>query len=782
MIRALSARLIASSSMSIVNDRITSLADLEDVDSAISDIQQLKSRIQSIVEQKLADLPDGEADKARHESAKEAVILIKNLLEVEPEDALTSLSVISERYGQLNTISSMKPLLSRKHELKGNQAFLLQAETIENSTAELDIPECLGKIKSIMEESSPMVPESLKEQTYLHLTKLLHQKANKERETLEASLSSNLKKVDWLSAKDTKQFNTTSIMHDFNQLIELQANTEGLGVPQYPETWWGLQVLLEPIVSRFKFHFDSPNKDTNKLSKPEWALEYIENFLKDNLDVVLVLIGDTFEKFDLIATFEVISTLLQPIRDKFANMMATINQNVVAYEHEHTNLERTGRILSHLIYELSAFDQRLKNIYYYNPHATLKEQDLEPWLGLTYDLLFPKEVNSETPGANNWIQFELNLATKRFQSEIIEPENSFHIDIDFLSSQQSNGIQLKPTYSAYNLTQLFENLTSHYRTLNILKYQLKYISNIQLKLIDLYANEIKQRLDQFSRSFALKMSLNFLSKGLNRTSDKEQVSSETSVANILKGLQILTELYCLAKYIRTHLQQWGDEVFFVELHQAYRSVAPTAEYSETLFDSAVRDYDQLLEQILNKNEELFKKEIRTSLKSYVNSSQWNQPIKEADLIFEPSGELSMIATNLPVYLNYIQRCVSNSDYYVIVDKIVSLLSIILREYVITNNQFNSLGVKQLQVDVGFLTSRLANLLLLDPTALTYTTSLNKDFLRIQDSVKFLNTVNAETAIKYKRQYDRIGELRKSFDNNLCNLSDHSISDLIVRIV
>ena len=149
---------------------------------------------------------------------------------------------------------------------------------------------------------------------------------------------------------------------------------------------------------------------------------------------------------------------------------------------------------------------------------------------------------------------------------------------------------------------------------------------------------------------------------------------------------------------------------------------------------------------------------------------------------DPSGELSMVVTNIPVFLDYIQRCVSKSDYYVIVDKIVSLLSVILREYIITNNQFNSNGVKQLQVDVEFLTARLLTALLLDPQALTYTTLLNKDYLRIADSVKFLNVVNLETASKYKRQYDRIGELRRMFDNNLQNLSDHSISDLIVRII
>lgn len=771
-------------SMNIVNDKITSLADLEDVDSTIAELQGLKARIQAVVDKKLADEPAEAINSVRRETAIEAVNFIKELTGVETSAAMVRISEGEEKYGKTAALASLEPLLHRKFELQHNQIFLSQAAKIEQQISHADIAESLTGIRTLMDETSDMVPSALKEQTYDRLTKLLHKKVETKRKSLEESLAKGLSQVNWLSSGDEgfeKQFDSTLIVNDFKQLISLQANTEGLGVPKYPQSWWSLDILLEPITSRFKFHFDTPNKDTNKLSKPEWAFEFIENFLKGNLDLVLLLIGDTFEKLDLIATFEIITTLLQPVRVKVVKMMGIINKNIIAYEGDSANSERTGRILSHMIFELSAFDQRLKNIYYYNPYTTLSSKESEVWLGLTYDLLLGEQGN-ESAGANNWIQFELNLATKRFNSEIIEPENSFNIDLDFLSSQLNTDTQLKPSYSAYNLTQLFDSLTSHYHTLNILKYQLKYVSNIQLKLIDLYASEIRLRLQKFNLSFSLKMSLNFLPKGLNRNTEKEAASNETSVANGLKGLQMLTELYCLAKYIRTQLQQWGDDLFFVELCRAYQQVSPSSEVSDTLFEPAISDYDKLLEDILAKYEDFFKKEIRTSLKSYVNSSQWNQPMLDNETIPDPSGELSMVVINMPVFLDYIQRCVSRSDYYVIVDKIVSLLSVILREYIITNNQFNSNGVKQLQVDVDFLTARLLTALLLDPQALTYNTLLNKDYLRIVDSVKFLNAVNVETALKYKRQYDKIGELRRMFDNNLQNLSDHSISDLIVRII
>lgn len=763
--------------MDIINDRITSLNDLDNIDATIAELKSLKTHIQTVVDEKVAVLPQQATNAVQLKTAAEAVGHIKELLAIETAQALQRVPSVEEKYGKTALLASVDPLLRRKLELQQNLLFLERATLMEEKIASSDTDNVLADIRTFMAESNHLVPSALKEQTYDYLTRLLHAKVNKRRQALQQSLAQKLAAVDWLAAEDAsgKQFDPSNIVDEFKQLVHLQANTEGLGVPKYPQCWWALQLLLEPFTSRFKFHFDSPDKKTNKLSKPEWAFEYVEKFLQENLEVVLLIIGDTFEEWDLIATFEVITVLLEPVRHKVVRMMEVVNKNVVAYEADPTNYERTGRILSHLIFELSAFDQRLKNIYYYNPHTTLSGATKETWYGLTYDLFVDGSL-VESAGANNWIQFELKLATERFNSEIIEPETAFNIDLDFLALQSTNEHQLKPSYSAQNLAQLFDSLTSHYHTLDILKYQLKYISNIQLKLIDLYASEIRRRLQQFNLSFALKMSLSFLPKGLNR---EKESASETSVANSLKGLQILTELYCLAKYIRSQLQQWGDDLVFVELFRAYQAVSADNNGDETLFDSSIRDYDKLLADILHKYDDFFKKEIRTSLKSYVNSSQWNQSVSDSDP--DPSGELSVVVANTPVFLNYILRCVSRADYYVIADKIVSLLSVILREYVITNNQFNASGVRQLRVDVDFLSARLAPVLMLD-ASLAYSTHMNKDFLRINDSVKFLNHIDVETALKYKRLYDRTGELRKMFDNNLLSLSDHSISDLIVRIV
>ena len=84
-----------------------------------------------------------------------------------------------------------------------------------------------------------------------------------------------LKENKWLNNSSIPNQALTLISKQFNELICLQSIVL---IPAYPETWWGLDLLLEPIITRFNYHFNSVNKETNKLSKPEWALDFLENF------------------------------------------------------------------------------------------------------------------------------------------------------------------------------------------------------------------------------------------------------------------------------------------------------------------------------------------------------------------------------------------------------------------------------------------------------------------------------------------------------------------------
>ena len=63
---------------------------------------------------------------------------------------------------------------------------------------------------------------------------------------------------------------------------------------------------------------------------------------------------------------------------------------------------------------------------------------------------------------------------------------------------------LRPTYSAYGLVKLISNLNSHFQTLNIVKYQLQFVSN-SVGLIDKYYDIIKKHYKEYNNKYSFKM-------------------------------------------------------------------------------------------------------------------------------------------------------------------------------------------------------------------------------------------------------------------------------------
>ena len=137
---------------------------------------------------------------------------------------------------------------------------------------------------------------------------------------------------------------------------------------------------------------------------------------------------------------------------------------------------------------------------------------------------------------------------------------------------------------------------------------MKYVSNIQLKLIELYYDKLKQLLRNFGDSFNLKLVLNFIPGGLGNDSSTNTDSNNTK--NGLKGLEILTELYCLTKFVNNNLEQWSEELVFIQLWNSYKSISnKTHSFGLTIFDNSISDFLSLLSKILSNYEQFFRKEI-----------------------------------------------------------------------------------------------------------------------------------------------------------------------------
>lgn len=776
--------------MEYMNANFTSIRDLDSIDDRISELEACKLKIDEAVKAKVSnDSRSSSNVSTQYEEKKnrrvEEVLGELNLLLTKPDDeALAQVGTLIEDYGNLAVLDNVSLLYKRKQKLKLGMAFLQNARDLEAEIESLAIEDItrVSQTKDRLQKLAighEIIPVSIK--VIKQLSDALGDKIATFKKKLEDEFRNVLEEIKWLAPKFEKrsipQAKMASIHTYMSKLFELQSINS---TPEYPDTWWATDVLLEPIVVRFNYHFNTANKETNKLSKPEWALNFIENFLSENLLYLKLVIGDTIKPFSGIIDYEIINTLLNPVREKMFKMIESINENIAKSQEGQENREKSGRILSHLIFELSSFDQRLRNVYKFNPYV--KDIAILPskkWMGLTGDILL--HGDNENLAAVNWLNFEFELATERFNTEIIHSEKAFKIDFDYQASQEPKTFHerlLKPTYSAYNLTKLFNNLTSHHKTLNIVKYQLKYVSNIQLKLIELYYDKLKQLLRNFGDSFNLKLVLNFIPGGLGNDSSTNTDSNNTK--NGLKGLEILTELYCLTKFVNNNLEQWSEELVFIQLWNSYKSISnKTHSFGLTIFDNSISDFLSLLSKILSNYEQFFRKEIKASLKNYVNSSQWDIGTNNN---LEASSDLSLLVNNLPIYMSYLEKCLSDLDYYLITNKIVTLLSVVLREFIITNNQFSATGVKQFKVDFEFIISQLKRSLLLSLSLNDNSNINNKEYLKVNESIEFLLEIDTQTAKLFKNHYDKIPELRSKFDGGLKHLSNNEINDLVFRIL
>lgn len=760
-----------------INSSFSTLDDLSNASEKIEELKKLQTHVKEIAESKAANTtpsPTSSSEqvlttKLNQEKLEQAISQlttdILQLENVDDENVVDILQLIIEDHGDL-------PILI---DLKGQYEIKLETvKTIEKLKQWKSIQEKLNQKLTLYELKELYDQISSLDETNEDLVIQLNTELELRKSELESGFKVTLKESKWLSDKSISNQALTSISTQFQDLIILQSINAS---PIYPNTWWGLELLLEPIITRFNYHFNSANKETNKLSKPEWAFDFLESFLTENLPLLQIIVDDTFIPLQKIGVYEIITCLLNPLRNKVEKMVELIDDRVSATSGT-SSLEKNGRLLSHLIFELSAFDQRIKEKYKYNPY--IEEFDKVPqekWLGITSDIL----LNDQNHAVKNWLDFESQLAVKRFENEIINTKDSFRIDYDYQGSNHEVSLHiLRPTYSVYGLVKLINNLNSHFQTLSIVKYQLQYVSRIQLSLIDRYLEVVNEQYKSFSEKYSLKNMMNMIPGSMTDDTSKGANNSE----HLVNGLTMLTEIFCSVKFISNALGTWSDQLLFIRLWKTYTGLTLEITEDKSIFDAAIAQYDELLNKVYKSFEEFFRSEIKQLLKVYVNSSQWEL---SGDGNSEPSSHLSSLVNTLPEYLTILHKSLSNLDYFIITDKIVSILCDILFEYVIINNEFNRLGIDQLILDFEYIIKILQHHLHFNTDeGADYSNDLNPDYIKIAQAIDLMDSVDEETVRKYKvreKKLDTVflNELRLKYQHELKELNYHDISNILNRI-
>lgn len=747
--------------MEYVNTHFTSLGDLNDVDDHITKLKDKLSRIDAAAKERSlgneAPVPDSVASL---------------LQQIKEGNLVKAVQLIKEHGTELTKLQLSKLEEEKQHLELVQEALVLgaQIETELDGGANLS----LERLRQCAEKTSTIDHFDTKEVLDAKLEEVILRR----KRSLLPQLDSQLQEIKWLSPKETisvPALKMKAISRLLADLVDLQAIS---GTPHYPNVWWALESLVSPFVVRFNYHFGQVS-ETNRISRPEWALNYVEKFFADYLSSIELLIGDSFVKHGRIGVFEVITAALVPVREKISGMAKTLNSHIEKANEEDDldMLEKYGRLLSHLIFEMSSFDQRLRVGYKYNPHIESFETPPDKkWMGLTGDI-FMGSGNSDSPVVTNWLNLELQLAKRRFENDIIGREDAFEIDYEYDASSANPHIVLKPSFSAYALVKLFDNLTTHFKTLSIVKYQLKYVSNIQLTFLDEYLKATENAFKVFNESLSSKLISNFLP-----ASAKSSSTSTTPVVvnNGLKGLEMLTGLYCSLKFMIQHMEQWSVELLFVQLWNFYKNISTSKVSDDSIFSSAIEQYTAMLKKVFSKYDEFFRKEIRGALKMFVNSAVW--VIDDETPKNQPSTQLSNFITIVPAYMSFLKRALPETDYFLVTSKVCDCFASIFHEYVVTNNQFNSNGVEQLKTDFDCLVSHLSVPLMLNDDHTLFTNVNNRNYKKVLQSLEMLSSLDAATAKSLRNNAVEPLQIRERFSTKLDCLADREVNDLLFRII
>jgi hypothetical protein len=142
---------------------------------------------------------------------------------------------------------------------------------------------------------------------------------------------------------------------------------------------WTTEILLEPIIKGFKFHFEG-SKATNKIEKPEWYLSHINSLITSHNDFILYKLQpilNSLEIYHFDIKQEFIKGLLKTIVNKLENQIPLLLEN--------------SNLFYHTINELLSFQKNLKINHNYSNDNSI--QSLQPFYNSQLSL-------------NKWIKLE----------------------------------------------------------------------------------------------------------------------------------------------------------------------------------------------------------------------------------------------------------------------------------------------------------------------------------------------------------------------------------------
>ncbi|KAI9804130.1 MAG: hypothetical protein M1825_001532 [Sarcosagium campestre] len=427
--------------------------------------------------------------------------------------------------------------------------------------------------------------------------------------------------------------------------------------------------------------------------QPEYFMSHVISLLNTYIDFfaeyLQPVLTDHFAGSDLAleavyadSTSALITALLPMLRRKVLTVIPLVANQ--------------AQLLSHFIHELIGFDSSLREEWGYDGGC-----GAENWKGLTWEILVQKDW------FGRWLQVEKEFALSRYQDIIDAPDGR---EIDYESVEPN---ATKPTKAAIRVNDLLETITDRYRPLTSFTQKLRFLMDIQIAIFDKFHDRLHSGLE------AYRAATSTVARAVQGVS-KDELASVQGVS----GLERLCRIYGSAEYLEKAMDDWSDDVFFLELWDELQerarshtggnlagnmSLGDVAERTSSavgsddeagaLFDETASAYRKVRLQTEEMMIELLASTARECLRPYSRINPWSS-LSTDDSTATITAELDPLIQTLASLLGYLKTAVSRAPLRHISRQLVLSIQTYLWDYTLQRNNFSLAGAKQFSRDVA----------------------------------------------------------------------------------
>ncbi|KFG82286.1 RINT-1 family protein [Metarhizium anisopliae] len=683
-----------------LDDKLQSMADLDTLDELLVNVETQRNQLQSQLDDAVREL-----EKARRTTEDRSDSLQQQIDEFNELQASidTRVKIAAASDAPSEAIARLQRPMKKLQHVELAQKYLILLQDVERLRAEArsylpDSPkaalEPYAKLKGLALKLRSL---SGNEELHLvdHVQAVTESLWNEMKKTMSAELEGVLEKRHWPKVDPRAEMDDEWIAC-VEKLIDLQMPEiirSSSTLPLLP-----FNVMTAIFVAEFRFHFMSDKPTSNPQSIGThcfpWFLTMIEkweDFFRNNLGHLLAT------KFHETPVAEN-TVYLDPVSALITAMLPVMSEKVHAVANEAI---KNPPFLSSLISQLMTFDENIRQRFSYDD-----SDDDKGWNGLTGEIL--------DHHFDAWFRVEREFALERFE-KIIESADGRKIDYDYSVTGK-----MKPTFAAVRITDLLRVVTGKYERLRKLKHKTKFLTDIQLDILDGYHDRLRGSLEAYQS----------ITSTLGRTlhgASKEQLAALEGIG----ALETLCKVIGSSDHIANTLIEWSDEEFFVVLwedlqtrdaqrskrNSAASGIAPDSILGRVpshlsdncssdggIFDETVSAYSsrrKAAEQLLvNALVDSHAKAFR----AYASKVQWTT-VGDAAVLDDPSQfsitpELDEPLRILQRNFDYLTKALSTASFRRVWHEALDKLQDLLWTSVLLKQSFTTLGAAQFAHDGG----------------------------------------------------------------------------------